>query len=80
MNLLEQPSRRRGHIIGTPDYIPPEILNKTSSENFTIDWWSFGVIIYEILIGERPFGAQTIEGVFDNILNRRIEWPNIGYE
>lgn len=32
-----------------------------------------------MLVGERPFGSQTIEGVFDNILKRRIEWPQIGY-
>lgn len=30
-------------------------------------------------MGEKPFGAQTIEQVFDNILNFRIEWPEIGY-
>lgn len=79
-NLLEQPSRIRGHIIGTPDYIPPEILSKTSSENFTIDWWSLGVIVYEMLIGERPFGSPTVEGVFENILGLRVAWPPIGYQ
>jgi serine/threonine protein kinase len=73
-------SRQKGHIIGTPDYIAPEVLTKKSANNFTIDWWSLGVIIYEILVGERPFGAQTVDEVFENILEHRIEWPSIGYE
>jgi serine/threonine protein kinase len=65
--------------VGTPDYIAPEVLKKQSATNFTIDWWSLGVIVYEVLVGERPFGAQTVDDVFDNILHRRIEWPEIGY-
>jgi serine/threonine protein kinase len=60
-NLLENSSRQKGHIIGTPDYIAPEVLTKKSANNFTIDWWSLGVIIYEMLVGERPFGGQTID-------------------
>lgn len=33
-------------IIGTPDYIAPEIINQTSINNHSIDWWSLGVIAY----------------------------------
>lgn len=35
-----------GKIIGTPDYIAPEIINQTSINNHSIDWWSLGVIAY----------------------------------
>jgi serine/threonine protein kinase len=35
-----------GKIIGTPDYIAPEIINQTSINNQSIDWWSLGVIAY----------------------------------
>lgn len=67
-------------LIGTPDYIAPEIISQVSINNFTIDWWSLGVMTYEMLIGARPFCGETIEEVVDNITNRRIEWPEVGYE
>ena len=47
-------------LIGTPDYIAPEIIEGLSTKNSTIDWWSLGVMAYELLIGTRPFCADTI--------------------
>lgn len=61
-----------GKLIGTPDYIAPEIINKTSSDNKTIDWWSLGVIAYELLVGVRPFCGYSIEEIIDNILEFKI--------
>lgn len=73
-------TRNRAKLIGTPDYIAPEIVNRTSINNFTIDWWSLGVMAYELLIGTRPFCAETIEQVIENITSFNLEWPEIGYE
>jgi len=36
------------------------------------------VILYEFLVGVPPFNDTTIEGIFDNITNLKIEWPEIG--
>jgi serine/threonine protein kinase len=38
----------------------------------TIDWWSLGVMAYELIIGTRPFCADTIEDVIENIQNFNI--------
>jgi serine/threonine protein kinase len=65
-------------IIGTPDYMAPEIIQGRSLVNPTIDWWSFGVIAYEMLVGCRPFSANSVEEILDNIENGEIEWPEIG--
>lgn len=67
-------------IVGTPDYIAPEIINGESISNKTLDWWSLGVIMYELLIGIPPFNDESVPKIFDNIVNHRIEWPEIGYE
>lgn len=73
-------------MVGTPDYIPPEVLNQQTSEiHPTIDWWGLGCLIYEFCIGEPPFHGDSIEEIFHNIKGYakgefKIEWPGIGYE
>ena len=46
----------------------------------SIDWWSLGVIAYEIITGCRPFCAETLEEVIDNIRTHNITWPEVGDE
>jgi len=72
---------KKVRIIGTPDYIAPEILNPERYpvvNEKSVDWWSMGVILYEFMVGIPPFNADTREDIFDNIRNLRMEWPEIG--
>ena len=43
---------------GTPEYIAPEMLAGTNHDQ-TLDWWTFGILIYEMLIGIIPFYSQS---------------------
>ncbi len=72
--------KQKATLIGTPDYIAPEIINSVSWSNYSIDWWSLGVMAYELLVGARPFCANSIEEVIENITNFAIEWPEVGEE
>ncbi|KAF7657531.1 hypothetical protein LDENG_00025560, partial [Lucifuga dentata] len=51
---------------GTPDYIAPEIL-LGQKYNSSVDWWSFGVLLYEMLIGQSPFHGRDEEELFQSI-------------
>ncbi|XP_057793956.1 probable serine/threonine protein kinase IRE4 isoform X2 [Salvia miltiorrhiza] len=62
--------------VGTPDYLAPEILLGTE-HGYAADWWSVGIIFFELITGVPPFNADHPENIFDNILSRNIPWPSI---
>ncbi|XP_041998474.1 probable serine/threonine protein kinase IREH1 isoform X1 [Salvia splendens] len=70
----QQERRKKRSAVGTPDYLAPEILLGTG-HGFTADWWSVGVILFELIVGIPPFNAEHPQKIFDNILNRNIPWP-----
>ncbi|KAK7258242.1 hypothetical protein RIF29_32806 [Crotalaria pallida] len=71
--------RRKQSVVGTPDYLAPEIL-LGMGHGATADWWSVGVILYELLVGIPPFNAEHPQQIFDNIINRDIQWPKVPEE
>ncbi|XP_026216936.1 serine/threonine-protein kinase greatwall isoform X2 [Anabas testudineus] len=61
-------------ILGTPDYLAPELL-LGKPHDCMVDWWALGVCLFEFLTGIPPFNDETPQLVFQNILNRDIPWP-----
>jgi len=64
-------------IVGTPDYVAPEVLSK-KGYGFECDWWGLGVIMFECLCGYPPFYAGSPKQTCRNILNysRTLHIPN----
>ncbi|KAK1371052.1 putative serine/threonine protein kinase IREH1 [Heracleum sosnowskyi] len=75
----QQERRSKRSAVGTPDYLAPEILLGTG-HGTSADWWSVGVILFELIVGIPPFNAEHPQIIFDNILNRNIPWPQVPEE
>lgn len=54
--------------VGTPDYIAPEVFMQTGY-NKLCDWWSLGVIMYEMLIGFPPFCSETPQEMYRKVMS-----------
>ncbi|XP_026485765.2 uncharacterized protein Pkcdelta isoform X3 [Vanessa tameamea] len=59
---------------GTPDYMAPEII-KGLKYGQNVDWWSFGVLLYEMLIGQSPFSGCDEDELFWSICNEMPSYP-----
>ena len=58
---------------GTPDYIAPEIILE-EPYNKSVDWWSFGVLLYEMLNGPPPFDGEEIDDLYDGMQSYLVEF------
>ena len=47
-------------VVGTPDYMPPEVLGQTKIIPAAVDWWALGCIIYEFIFGFPPFNSDSV--------------------
>lgn len=47
-------SQRTSSVVGTPEYMAPEMFDKTKGYDDRIDWWAFGVLLFTLLIGKYP--------------------------
>lgn len=77
MRKAQLGSPKKPRIIGTPDYIAPEVLQGKDISKPTLDWWSVGVILFEFIAGVPPFNDDTVKKIFDNIINLRIPWDQL---
>lgn len=67
-------------LCGTPEYIAPEIV-LGQCYNKSVDWWAFGVLIFELVSGRSPFFSNNHLKVYKNILDTKYVFPpNVSVE
>jgi len=61
---------------GTPDYFAPEMV-QGSGHTRAVDWWTLGVLIFELMSGSCPFEDDSELQIFDNVMQgiKTVEFP-----
>lgn len=71
------PEEKSVCVVGTDEYVAPEVL-KGEEHGFPMDWWSFGILLYEMIYGYTPFkGASSTDATLYNILEKEPEFPGM---
>nr|AML79332.1 putative LOV domain-containing protein [Chlamydomonas sp. BC-2016] len=72
--LVAEPQARANSFVGTEEYLAPEVIN-AAGHSSGVDWWSFGILIYELVYGITPFRGARRDETFENILKSPLKFP-----
>lgn len=69
---------RRTTMCGTPNYLAPEVLEKSGrGHNEKVDLWAIGIMMYTLAVGRAPFHAPKREDIYKKLRNREYSWPEL---
>ena len=73
-NIEKQKLSETKKILGTANYIAPEIIIDDGEITEAVDYWALGIILYELFTEALPFYSISVSEIFDNIVNSKIDW------
>ena len=59
---------------GTPEYLAPEIITMEGHDKMA-DWWSFGILLFEMLCGLPPFYVENLDKMYEMIKSSQVKFP-----
>lgn len=73
--LIAEPTNARSmSFVGTHEYLAPEII-KGEGHGSAVDWWTFGVFLYELLFGKTPFKGASNRATLFNVVGHPLRFP-----
>ncbi|GAV59218.1 Pkinase domain-containing protein [Cephalotus follicularis] len=71
--VVEPTSARSNSFVGTHEYLAPEIIKGEGHGN-AVDWWTFGIFLYELLYGKTPFKGSGNEETLANVVSQSLKF------
>ncbi|XP_074309159.1 serine/threonine-protein kinase KIPK2-like [Silene latifolia] len=76
LQLVAEPTMARSNsFVGTHEYLSPEII-KGEGHGSAVDWWTFGIFLYELLYGRTPFKGPGNEETLANVILQSLKFPD----
>ncbi|KAF9677024.1 hypothetical protein SADUNF_Sadunf08G0064200 [Salix dunnii] len=73
--LMAEPTNVRSmSFVGTHEYLAPEII-RGEGHGSAVDWWTFGIFLYELLHGTTPFKGQGNRATLFNVVGQPLKFP-----
>jgi protein-serine/threonine kinase len=72
--IYSKPELITNSFVGTAEYIAPEVI-QGFGQSSSVDWWTFGILMYEMLYGVTPHRGKTQEETFNQILHQEVKFP-----
>ncbi|CAH2067879.1 unnamed protein product [Thlaspi arvense] len=75
--LMAEPTNVKSmSFVGTHEYLAPEII-RGEGHGSAVDWWTFGIFIYELLYGSTPFKGQGNRATLHNVIGQALRFPEL---
>jgi len=73
--IYSKPELITNSFVGTAEYIAPEVI-QGYGQSSSVDWWTFGILMYEMLYGVTPYRGKSQDDTFSQILEGEIKFPD----
>ncbi|KAK4793866.1 hypothetical protein SAY86_011860 [Trapa natans] len=74
--LMAEPTNVRSmSFVGTHEYLAPEII-RGEGHGSAVDWWTFGIFLYELLHGTTPFKGNGNRATLHNVVGQPLRFPD----